>query len=126
MIMVAILAILLGWAVDHVLLFLLFATFGYLVWHLYNLSRLRRWLKQAELGSLPVSSGMWGGAFDGIYRLREGSLRRRKRLNKLLNRFYKLAAALPDATVMLGEHDLIEWYNKPAQKLLGLRSSDDV
>ncbi len=126
MIMVALLALLLGWATGHVLLFLLLATFGYLVWHLYNLSRLRRWLRQAELSSLPVSSGMWGSAFDGIYRLREGSLRRRKRLNRLLKRFYKLAAALPDATVMLGEHDIIEWYNKPAQKLLGLQPSADV
>ncbi len=108
------------------LLLLLLATLGYLVWHLYNLSRLRRWLRQAELSSLPVSSGIWGSAFDGIYRLREGSLRRRKRLNRLLKRFYKLAAALPDATVMLGEHDIIEWYNKPAQKLLGLQPTTDV
>ncbi len=126
MIMVALLALLLGWATGHVLLFLFLATFGYLVWHLYNLSRLQRWLRQAELSSLPVSRGAWGTAFDGIYRLREGSLRRRKRLNRLLKRFYKLAAALPDATVMLGEHDIIEWYNKPAQKLLGLQPSADV
>ncbi len=126
MIMVALLALLLGWVTGHALLFLLLVTFGYLVWHLYNLSRLRRWLRKAELGALPVSSGIWGSAFDGIYRLREGSLRRRKRLNRLLKRFYKLAAALPDATVMLGEHDIIEWYNKPAQKLLGLQPSADV
>ncbi len=126
MILVALLALLLGWVVGHVLLFLLLAMLGYLVWHLYNLSRLQRWLRRAELSSLPVSSGIWGSAFDGIYRLREGSLRRRKRLNRLLKRFYKLAAALPDATVMLGEYDTIEWYNKPAQKLLGLQPSTDV
>ena len=120
------LILLLGWAVGHMLLILLLAVFGYLIWHLYNLSRLQRWIQQADLSSLPVSSGAWGAVFDGIYRLRKGSLRRRKRLNQLLKRFYKLAAALPDATVMLGEHDIIEWYNKPAQKLLGLQPSADV
>lgn len=126
MIAATLLALLLGWLSGRPLLFLLLAVLGYLAWHLYNLLRLRRWLRQAELGSLPVSSGIWGSVFDGIHRLRAGSLRRRKRLNRLLKRFYKLAAALPDATVMLGEHDIIEWYNRPAQRLLGLQPTGDV
>lgn len=126
MVLIALLAILVGWWAGHVLLFLFLVTLVYLLWHLYNLSRLLRWLQQAELGSLPVSRGSWGRAFDGIYRLRAGSLRRRKRLNRLLKRFYKLAAVLPDATVMLGEQDIIEWFNKPARRLLGLQSPSDV
>jgi len=116
----------LGWLVGAGLLFFLMALSGYLFWHLYNLLRLQRWLHNADLDKLPVSRGIWGSVFDGIYRLREGSLRRRKRHNRLLKRFYKLAAALPDATVMLGEHDVIEWFNKPAQHLLGLKPSTDV
>jgi len=124
--LIGLVAILLGWLVGGGLLLLLFVLFGYLVWHLYNLLRLQRWLHNADLNTLPVSRGIWGSVFDGIYRLREGSLRRRKRHNRLLKRFYKLAAALPDATVMLGEHDIIEWFNKPAQHLLGLQSSTDV
>ncbi len=126
MIAVTLLALLLGWATGRVLLFLLLAALGYLAWNLYNLARLQRWLRQADINTLPVSSGIWGGVFDGIHRLRAGSLRRRKRLNRLLKRFYKLAAALPDATVMLGEQDIIEWYNRPAQRLLGLQPSTDV
>ncbi len=123
---VGLLAVLLGWLVGGGLLFLAIVVFAYLVWNLYNLLRLQRWLHNADLNTLPVSRGIWGNVFDAIYRLREGSLRRRKRHNRLLKRFYKLAAALPDATVMLGEHDIIEWFNKPAQHLLGLQSSTDV
>ncbi len=123
---VALLAIFLGWWLGGGLFFLLITAVGYLAWNLYNLLRLHRWLHNADLSSLPVSRGIWGSVFDGIYRLRAGSLRRRKRHNRLLKRFYKLAAALPDATVMLGEHDTIEWFNKPAQRLLGLRPSTDV
>ncbi len=58
MIAATLLALLLGWLTGRPLLFLLLAVLGYLAWHLYNLLRLRRWLRQAELGSLPVSRGI--------------------------------------------------------------------
>src|SRR5690606_32361115 len=59
-----------------------------------------------------------------IYRLRRRSKRRKKQLVRMLERFRTATAALPDATVVLGPRDEIDWFNEAAERLLGLRRGD--
>jgi two-component system phosphate regulon sensor histidine kinase PhoR len=47
-------------------------------------------------------------------------------MNSLLARFEEVAVALPDATVVLKPDNEIEWSNKVAENLLGIRSPGDA
>lgn len=94
----------------------------YLGRHLYHLNRLLLWLRGG--GKAPGGGGIWDEIYYLIYRLRRRNKRRKKRLIVMLERFRTATAALPDATVVLGPRDEIEWFNDAAGKLLGLRKSD--
>ncbi|WP_052808015.1 phosphate regulon sensor histidine kinase PhoR [Methyloterricola oryzae] len=94
----------------------------YLGRHLYHLNRLLLWLRGG--GKAPGGGGIWDEIYYLIYRLRRRNKRRKKRLIVMLERFRTATAALPDATVVLGPRDEIEWFNEAAGKLLGLRKSD--
>ena len=40
---------------------------GWLAWHLYQISRLYRWLKNPKLNTLPrARGGVWGDIFDTL------------------------------------------------------------
>ncbi|MEI7867145.1 MAG: phosphate regulon sensor histidine kinase PhoR [Candidatus Methylumidiphilus sp.] len=94
----------------------------YLVRHLYHISQLLSWLRSG--GKLPQSSGIWEEIYYLIYRLRRRNKIRKKRLLAMLERFRTATAALPDATVVLGARDEIDWFNEAAERLLGLRKED--
>ncbi len=94
----------------------------YLFRHLYHLNRLLYWLRGG--GKIPGGGGIWDEIYYLIYRLRRRNKRRKKRLLVMLERFRTATAALPDATVVLGPRDEIEWFNEAAGKLLGLRKTD--
>ncbi|MGM0412506.1 MAG: phosphate regulon sensor histidine kinase PhoR [Pseudomonadota bacterium] len=98
---------------------------GYLGWHLYNIARLQRWLYASGQGEPPQAQGIWEDIFNGLYRRQIRQRKRRKRLNRLIHRFEESAAAMPDATIILGERGVIEWWNDAAGRLLGLRHPGD-
>jgi two-component system phosphate regulon sensor histidine kinase PhoR len=95
---------------------------AYLARHLYHINRLLIWLRSGS--KLPHSSGIWDEIYYLIYRLRRRNKSRKKRLLAMLERFRTATAALPDATVVLGARDEINWFNEAAERLLGLRKGD--
>ncbi len=95
---------------------------AYLARHLYHINQLLAWLRSG--GKLPQSSGIWEEIYYLIYRLRRRNKSRKKRLLAMLERFRTATAALPDATVVLGARDEIDWFNEAAERLLGLRKGD--
>ena len=95
---------------------------AYLARHLYHINRIVLWLRSG--GKLPSSSGIWDEIYYLIYRLRRRNKARKKRLIAMLERFRTATAALPDATVVLGSRDEIDWFNEAAERLLGLRKGD--
>ncbi len=99
---------------------LLIAVVLVLLWHGYQLSRLIRWLEYGEPPDLAFPRGLWRDTFIEISRLKADNRKRKRRLERFVERFQEVAAALPDATVILGRHDQIQWCNPAAQTLLGL------
>lgn len=97
---------------------------AYLVRHLFYANRLLVWLRRGRAGQAPEGGGVWEEIFYLIYRLRRRSKRRKKQLIRMLERFRTATAALPDATVVLGPRDEIDWFNEAAERLLGLRRGD--
>jgi len=102
----------------------------YLVWHLFQLYRLRTWLHDPKVFLPPAFMGIWREVFEDMeVRLRSiqaQSVRKRKpKLNWVVKRFNKSVSALPDAAILLGQEDEIEWWNSAADALFGLRKDAD-
>lgn len=123
---IAFVAFVMGLIADNVLLLLLLAVLGYLGWHFINLRRLQRWLTEGEDAYPPLASGIWDATFNDLGRLQARNRKRKRKLTRILTRFEDAAAALPDAVVILGLHDEIEWFNDATQNLLGLHWPQDV
>jgi two-component system phosphate regulon sensor histidine kinase PhoR len=98
----------------------------YLGWNLNQLQRLHRWLKQHQADESPPDGyGLWGEIFDSIYHLQRRDQRARGRLQAVIDRFQESTAALQDAVIMLDRDGNLEWWNRAAETLLGLKSPQD-
>ncbi|MEF8834001.1 MAG: phosphate regulon sensor protein PhoR, partial [Halofilum sp. (in: g-proteobacteria)] len=111
---------------GHWALAFLGALILYVVWHLRQMYLVERWLMTGgSLKDAPDSSGIWDQIVHHIYRLQQHNRRRKKRLTNMLNRFHRSTEAMPDAAVVLGENREIEWSNRAAMTLLGIRNPQD-
>ncbi len=114
-----------GLVTGHVGAALVLAILGYLIYHLYQLRNLERWLRSKGRAT-PEVQGVWGDVYYQLYRLQRRNRRRKKKLAAMLGRFRESTAAMPDATVVLDQDGLIEWWNDAAVKAFGLKQPHDV
>ena len=119
-------ALFVGWLIGYPQTLLLIAMGGYLAWHLYNLYRLERWYHKRKRFHPPEAGGIWGEVFHDIYLLQQRNRKRKRKLARMLSRFNESTSAMPDATVVLNADDQIEWFNKAAERYLGLNPKQDV
>ena len=98
---------------------------GYLVWHLYNLSKLIKWLKKPNK-VLPKSVGIWDEINYQLYHLYDRQRKARKKLKTIVNRFQDSTQALPIAAVALNKNNEIEWFNRAAGELFDLQHPRDI
>lgn len=103
-----------------------FALAAYLLQHLRQLWTLRRWVDTPKAIELPEVRGLWGDIFESLEELQKRNRKRKKKLAAILAEFQASTAALPDGAVVLGERGEIVWFNRAAQALLGLHSSQDL
>lgn len=99
-------------------------TLIYLARHLFYINRLLGWLRAGKSSQLPQGDGVWEEVYYLVFRVRRRNKRRKKQLLRMLDRFRTATAALPDATVVLGSRNEIDWFNDSASRLLGLRRPD--
>jgi two-component system phosphate regulon sensor histidine kinase PhoR len=98
----------------------------YLGWTLVQLLRLYKWLKQHQPDEPPPDGyGLWGEVFDSIYHLQRRDQRVRGRLQAVIDRVQDSTAALKDAVVMLDSDGNLDWWNRAAETLLGLKTPQD-
>ncbi|WP_276574063.1 phosphate regulon sensor histidine kinase PhoR [Pseudomonas qingdaonensis] len=98
----------------------------YLGWTLKQLLRLHDWLRQHKPDEAPPDGyGMWGEVFDSIYHLQRRDQRVRGRLQAVIDRVQESTAALKDAVIMLDSDGNLEWWNRAAETLLGLKTPQD-
>ena len=94
----------------------------YLAWHLWQLYRLMRWLEQGRRKMPPVAFGAWFWIRESVEALRERGRRRKRKYRRVLKGFQQSTNALPDATVVIDNDGVIEWWNQAARATLGLQS----
>jgi two-component system phosphate regulon sensor histidine kinase PhoR len=73
----------------------------------------------------PDGYGLWGEVFDSIYHLQRRNQRARGRLQAVIDRVQESTAALNDAVIMLDSQGNLEWWNRAAETLLGLKTPQD-
>ena len=99
---------------------------GWLAWHLYQISRLYRWLKNPKLNTLPrARSGVWGDIFDTLLSQAKSRKKRKQKLSSALLHLNRLTEALPNGVLLLDAQGRIEWLNRPAAQHLNLDLTRD-
>ncbi|HSC82267.1 MAG TPA: phosphate regulon sensor histidine kinase PhoR [Pseudomonas sp.] len=99
---------------------------AYLAWNLKQLLRLQHWLRTRQADAAPPEGyGLWGEVFDNIYHLQRRDQRVRGRLQAVIDRVQESTAALRDAVIMLDSDGNLEWWNRAAETLLGLKTPQD-
>jgi two-component system phosphate regulon sensor histidine kinase PhoR len=97
-----------------------------LFWQYRHLFKLAEWLWQSKAISPPQSGGLWGRVYDGLYRQIKQQRKKQRTLNDKIRRFRDGAEALPDAALVLSNELTIDWGNKKANRLLGIRWPGDI
>ena len=110
---------------DRATLGVLLVALTLLVWQLYNLYRLERWLLTGEIAEIPDGDGVWPPVFAKIQFIKSKVKRRGKRFRKLVKDLRASTEAFPDGGVILNaRHEIIN-YNQAARLLLGLKNRRD-
>lgn len=92
--------------------------------HLWQIHRFEKWIRTGGNSIYPKTTGVWEEIYYHVYRIKKNNKRRKKKLSKMVNQFRQSTEALPDAAVVLNASDEIEWANKAARAVLGLRIGD--
>ncbi|TCT24335.1 phosphate regulon sensor histidine kinase PhoR [Thermomonas haemolytica] len=94
---------------------------GVVGWHYWRLHRLLQRLA-ARQRLVPHGNGVWSGLDALLYRGQTEMRARKRRLLAMLRAYRAVAAALPDAVVLVERNSQrILWFNEAATPLLGLR-----
>ncbi len=118
------LALVIGLATGRMLLSLLVGSLLYAAIQLWNLRRLQRWLRSAGTLHPPDAPGVWEDVYTRVYEIQRRNRHQKRRLASLLSQFRSATDAMPDAIVVLGRDDEIQWMNSAALRLLDLRPRD--
>jgi len=92
---------------------------------LRHLLRFDRWLRRRDAESPPDVTGLWGEVVATTSRIHRRKLFHEQRVTALLREFRRMASAMPDGVVLLGQHREILWFNAAAGRWLGLRRKVD-
>jgi two-component system, OmpR family, phosphate regulon sensor histidine kinase PhoR len=95
-----------------------------LIWQAIQISRFESWISHGGRGKYPKAKGIWEDIYYHVYQIKKSEKKRKRKLGKIIDQFRKSTDALPDAAVVLGKNDEIEWANTAAKNVLGLQSSD--
>lgn len=123
---VLLLAILFGLALGRVGSILALTLAGLMVFYVLQLRRTEYWMRVGGVREPDRVTGIFSELCYHHARLRRRNRRHRRQLSQVLARFNETAAALPDATVVLGERGEILWLNDAASRDLGLRRPGDL
>jgi two-component system phosphate regulon sensor histidine kinase PhoR len=118
--------LMLGLLTGHYGLCLAVGLGAYLANTLRHLLRLQHWLRHHPDQPPPEGHGLWGDVFDNIYNLQRRDNRVIARLQGVIDRVQESTAALRDAVIMLDSDGNLEWWNRAAETLLGLKTPQDA
>ena len=120
----ALAALIASYFIGHLSDLLLAITLILLVRQTLAINELEKWLSRGMFRDYRDRKGIWGDIYYHLWKIKKTDKKRKKKLSRMIDQFRKSTDALPDAAVVLGEHAEIEWSNKAAREVLGLKRSD--
>ena len=118
------LAMILSYFIGHLSEMLLGVALFLLIRQSLAVNELEQWLSQGAIRDRHDHKGIWADIYYHLWKIKKNDKKRKKKLSRMIDQFRKSTDALPDAAVVLGEHAEIEWTNKAAREVLGLKKSD--
>lgn len=118
-------AVFFGLILDLLPWFVTGAALAYALWAINQLRLLNRWLVKEQGEEPPEAGGLWGQVFDTLSQIQRETVRVNSRLLANIEHLQSSFASMSDAVVMLTPDGSIEWSNRAAHTLLGLREPDD-
>jgi two-component system, OmpR family, phosphate regulon sensor histidine kinase PhoR len=115
-----------GWLLGNLWAGLAAALGLHLAWVLANLFRLEWWVRHRNYADPPDVGGVWGEIIAQVVRLHRRKRFHKQRFVQLMRQLQRSTAALPNGVVMLNAQREIVWFNRPAARLLELRSTADL
>ena len=97
-----------------------------IAFHLWQLAQLTRWLQTAPDEVVPEGRGTWRAAFSALHRRVRERAAHQDDLTQTIERFTKVAEAIPDGMVVLDAANRIRWANARALTHLGLDLAHDA
>ncbi|MGB1799454.1 MAG: phosphate regulon sensor histidine kinase PhoR, partial [Gammaproteobacteria bacterium] len=94
-------------------------------WQYKEYSKILIWLQKRQETGGPSQSGLIDEICREVDYLRDRNKSRKQKLSGYLKRFQEATRALPDAVIVLGEHNEIEWANVKAQEYIGINWPKD-
>lgn len=104
----------------------IFSLLSYLIWQFYHLKKLESWVTDTRQNK-PVRdelNGVWGEIAEDVKLLGQRYEKDKLRLQSVVSRVQEMTSALHDGVVLADKRGNIEWWNKAATELLGLREID--
>lgn len=123
-VLMLVLVVIVGGITGWFLYLTLLLVSGSLFYQLIQIYRFEKWLSKISGGTYPQAHGVWEEIYYHVYRMRKNNKKRKKKLSKMIEQFRESTEALPDAAVVLGKYDEIEWTNKAARDVFGLQMGD--
>ncbi len=123
----ALASLVVGYVAEPQLGWMLFAIvlLAMLLYHLWHMRALARWLEHGETPDPPRAYGFWDRLHALLHRSRREATRREAELVDVVARWRAAARALPDGVVIL-EEDRIQWCNDTARVHLELDPVKDA
>ena len=114
---------------DFLLVALIGALCGVMVWLLINFNRSSRyldWIRSGDVSKAPKLNGVWGEATDRTRRLLHEQIKTLDSSNKRLDDFLAAIQASPNGVILLDANAQIEWCNLTAASHFGLNPTADI
>ncbi|ASR42102.1 phosphate regulon sensor histidine kinase PhoR [Xanthomonas citri pv. mangiferaeindicae] len=120
-------AMIVGALVGHAWMALALAALGVVAWHYWKLYDLLRRLTSRSRVPPPQGDGVWQETDRLLHRGQQDMRNRKRRLIAMLRAYRAVAAALPDAVVVVERNSQrVQWVNRAATTLLGLQMPRDI
>jgi len=89
-----------------------------------KLTQLERSLRTEHKRIIDPKNTVWDEIQQHIFYADKANTKRQKKLIQIIKKFRKSTDALPDAVVVLGKNNQIDWFNNAAHSVLGFNKKD--
>lgn len=94
------------------------------IYHLYCLYELAKWLKSPTIDTLPVTMQRWQGVFGGLIEQHKKQEKYKYQLKAMIERYNRMINAIPSAVLMVDKNGKIQWHNALAKSYFNLSKSN--